>query len=1292
MSEDPGSLPQPPEGRHEQGQEHQINVNVNADVDVKAVEEEMEEKNVQPASETGGSVNINSEAVDVDVASNVKEKGGSVNINSEVVDVASNGKEKGGSVNINSEVVDVDVARNVKEKGGSVNINSEVVDVASNVKEKGGSVNINSEVVDVASNVKNAPRSQVLVPFPSDMATRRPSFSVVMCTEDVPRNHVEMHQDAGSSSTSAETVEALTLTATAPPSVSQEEKASASSATIMKTETKQRDGDEDFTLLEQQKRANEEQVERVRVLSTQQSEMLSAAAARAHAMPANASKRCQKIEHLPRTVQWKIQWNMLVLPHSMESDNGNVSRRVNEVALGEYNAKHIQDESTRVEFLLERHLYNNRVQQQKRKSREKLQQQDLEEPQNLRQQQTKETQDSIMQQQPSSTSSAAEAGNNTATSTSAAKRRTQDPPSPISTRVEKSQASNAQQKQNPSNCDSSSNKQGGGDSEYYQQIVNVESDDDVEDISSSSSSNDDDDESLEVGFPSQEDNPSQEDDENYLPPDPFSDSRKTVNSNEDRFRRLSGQSKASVSETWQEFYSNKEVIDLIDKDLKRLPTRLIFWQCRENENKNPAIVSSATITLPLLKVSDNTAVMGWGEADDEDDQSNSTNDGSIDVSSALPGSVDEADGRIIKKTEINSDCGEVTPEEGKGESPLISEEERQEKLEADNFASERQQMRTERLKMMKDLLFGYAKEYPEIGYRQGMHEILAHVFLALELDLVDHGNMTFVPNQSSRMVGLDGDGEGKQQDTLLLSRANLRSDAYLLFEAWMEGLKPAYDDTNNREASEAQKQGGSAQLGQRILTLTSYGSADVCNLLEKMSEEMGAPPQLFCAKWMRLVFSREIDSRIHVLEFWDALLHILYDPWNVLWNTPALQHRVTAAMTSKSKSTVDEAKAMVNSKLSLLDVIECAACSMILLQRKTLLHKLKNCDSNSNPKVWARAMEMAVHDCLSLMMNYPSMSDINELAMMTTRVSRFHLEHMLKMITPRKSTPRATVPQNGKPSTQASAQAKQANFQHIKRGNSIIGRGGGSGDKEPDPSTINSGPFLSRMWNKASATATALESAATGATKSLQEPPPPHGSPSEAAAAAKGLPVSATSPAERQSAPLQMQMPPTSALMGESNNNGAEQQLKKLQEQMLVLSAVVGQNLNVLRDYVMEGGAKDAGQHEFLSSAAGYFTESQSKTLEKLSSLEPLSRPPEMVVADTFQDEARGSDPPVRRISTDDLRAASTTKLSSKRKPSAEAIQALEQLHRAQQVLALCGKQGNSTVGRSRRTSLDTDA
>jgi len=588
-----------------------------------------------------------------------------------------------------------------------------------------------------------------------------------------------------------------------------------------------------------------------------------------------------RIRHLPRTVQWKIQWNLLALPPM--DDN----TEVNAVQLQYHNSKLIKEQSTRVEYLLERHLWNNSP----------FQEEEGDQSRNADQDHDKD------QDQPNSSVSI---------------------------------------KHSPRDLMSSDDEEGDG---------------------------------LQVDFPQAKKPPVVDDPLSALA---YTNTNDNSNTNTNMNNNTSinpennlSSAEAKVSSKWQEFYTNREMIDLIYKDLKRLPPRLIFWDYDHDGTIDPhwndhfkrrsSVQAKKTNTCSQVDPLYNMSTLRHAFSNDDADQYQNPQD----------------------KSQVEE---------------------------------KRQAERTKRIRILADLLFGYAKEHPDVGYRQGMHEILAHVFLALELDLAQvEATPPVSPSNTfdeDHMVDVHLTPihplSACYNCPLLLSRVNLRTDAYLLFEAWMEGLKPAYQDTNNRESSELQRRGGTMQMGQRILTLTSYASVEVYHLLQKMSEDMGAPPQLYCAKWMRLLFSREITSRVHVLLVWDALLDMLYDSWTLLWNTPALQQRVLSAMTATSQHTnkgsadhtLEQARDMVNSNLCLMDVIECAACSMILLQRRELLHKMKN---SSEP-------DMAVHDCLSWMMNYPTMTQIDDFITMTTRVTRFHLEHKLGIIIPRKPPVALTPP------------------------------------------------------------------------------------------------------------------------------------------------------------------------------------------------------------------------------------------------------------------------------------------
>lgn len=78
---------------------------------------------------------------------------------------------------------------------------------------------------------------------------------------------------------------------------------------------------------------------------------------------------------------------------------------------------------------------------------------------------------------------------------------------------------------------------------------------------------------------------------------------------------------------------------------------------------------------------------------------------------------------------------------------------------------------------LSNVLFLHATNHPDIGYRQGMHELLAAIFLAVDRDSLDKWTSTV-------------------QDTDILDmcdRTWVAADAWSLFSIVMEGVNPWYE-------------------------------------------------------------------------------------------------------------------------------------------------------------------------------------------------------------------------------------------------------------------------------------------------------------------------------------------------------------------------------------------------------------------------------------------------------------------------------------------------------------------
>lgn len=138
--------------------------------------------------------------------------------------------------------------------------------------------------------------------------------------------------------------------------------------------------------------------------------------------------------------------------------------------------------------------------------------------------------------------------------------------------------------------------------------------------------------------------------------------------------------------------------------------------------------------------------------------------------------------------------------------------------------------RSDRKMLLRRVLFLYTSGYPDPGYRQGMHEISSYLLHALELDFPD------------------------------ASPIDLEADTYVMLVEILTAMLPAYDAGPTPQPLPAQSR--------RILSVISQH----CQQLHYTLTELHTPPQLYLTKWMRLLYSREVDD---VLRFWDSLFGLL---------------------------------------------------------------------------------------------------------------------------------------------------------------------------------------------------------------------------------------------------------------------------------------------------------------------------------------------------------------------------------------------------------------------------------
>ncbi|TFL07627.1 rab-GTPase-TBC domain-containing protein, partial [Pterulicium gracile] len=169
---------------------------------------------------------------------------------------------------------------------------------------------------------------------------------------------------------------------------------------------------------------------------------------------------------------------------------------------------------------------------------------------------------------------------------------------------------------------------------------------------------------------------------------------------------------------------------------------------------------------------------------------------------------------------------------------------------------------------LTNILFLYCVTHPDIGYRQGMHEILAPIYFAVDYDSID-----------------EDPGTSNLETKELCSRLWVAADAWRLFESVMDGIGKWYEWREPPSTSGAQPLGNgnsSAQPGP--IELKPYVAPIVheCNrihstqlrtvdpLLYQRLQSAGIEPQLYGIRWLRLMFTREFPLR-DALILWDGI-------------------------------------------------------------------------------------------------------------------------------------------------------------------------------------------------------------------------------------------------------------------------------------------------------------------------------------------------------------------------------------------------------------------------------------
>ena len=159
--------------------------------------------------------------------------------------------------------------------------------------------------------------------------------------------------------------------------------------------------------------------------------------------------------------------------------------------------------------------------------------------------------------------------------------------------------------------------------------------------------------------------------------------------------------------------------------------------------------------------------------------------------------------------------------------------------------------------MLLDILFIYCKLNRDIGYRQGMHEVLAPIIWVVSRDAIDP-------------VSLSTDRP--DLDDIVMSNLDynyVEHDAFTLFGAIMQTVKTFYEMSSSNEPMISGLPNNSPIVERSKRIHENYLHHADPELAEHLTA-IEILPQIFLIRWVRLLFGREFPFE-DVLALWDVL-------------------------------------------------------------------------------------------------------------------------------------------------------------------------------------------------------------------------------------------------------------------------------------------------------------------------------------------------------------------------------------------------------------------------------------
>ncbi|KAK2827875.1 hypothetical protein FQN49_007254 [Arthroderma sp. PD_2] len=159
-----------------------------------------------------------------------------------------------------------------------------------------------------------------------------------------------------------------------------------------------------------------------------------------------------------------------------------------------------------------------------------------------------------------------------------------------------------------------------------------------------------------------------------------------------------------------------------------------------------------------------------------------------------------------------------------------------------------------------DILFVFVKLNPDMGYRQGMHELLAPILWVVAQDAIDMASV----NEDEAFAAC-GD------EVLLLQSLDpkyIEHDSFILFCSVMQTAKEFYEHNDGKTSAGNSEVSSIIARSQRIhLVLLRQLDPELADHLVSIE----ILPQIFLTRWIRLLFGREFPFD-DVLALWDLVI------------------------------------------------------------------------------------------------------------------------------------------------------------------------------------------------------------------------------------------------------------------------------------------------------------------------------------------------------------------------------------------------------------------------------------